>query len=69
VTGERWRQNVVMALEDRQHQFPGPPRVGEPMQAHHGLPEATAIRRGERAKNVTDSMHGYVSNLGRDKGL
>ena len=48
MTEQRRRQNVVVALQSRQHQLPGPPGIGEPMKAHHRRPGATTMGRGKR---------------------
>jgi hypothetical protein len=47
VPGHGGSEHVVLALEHRQHELPGPPRVGEPVQADERRPGAAAMERRE----------------------
>ncbi len=47
VTGQRRRQHVVPACECREHELPGPPRVGEPVQAQKRRTGTAAVGRRE----------------------
>ena len=47
VAGQRQRQDIVAALERRQHELPDPPGVEEAVQADHRRPGAPAMRRRE----------------------
>ena len=50
VTGQRRRQHVVPAFERREHELPGPPRVGEPVQAQKRRAGAAAVGRREHER-------------------
>ena len=65
MTGQRWRQYIVMALEDWQHELPGLPRIGEAVQAHHGSPDPPQSDDVKARHTSPIGLRGHVSNHGR----
>jgi hypothetical protein len=68
VPEQRGGENVVVALQPRQHQLPCPPGVGEAVQAYHRRPGATSRRwreRGEHARK-TYGLGGSIAHAHDD---
>jgi len=60
VAGERRGEDVVLALEARQHQLPGAPGVGEPVQEDERRAGPAAVRGTERAGHRARASGGGV---------